>query len=189
MKLNDSLMKSEIMVEIPWIPLNAPIQSSQNERSPELYMAIIKQFRVEINHRYTHRDGKTYCNIFAWDVTRAMSAEIPHWANSAGVPCSPDSEDSNRMNCNAMWRWLHTVGDKYGWHKIDMPNAINSANNGCPTIGIYHNTSGNGHVAILRPYCTLESGPSFAQAGKKCFLNGTINDAFADKRPEFWTNN
>ena len=187
MTFNGSSWEARILIEIPWIPLDAPLKNEQGNRSPERYFAIINQFMVESNPRYKPRDGKTYCNIFVWDVTCAMNAEIPHWVNSTGVPCQPNSEGSHRVNCNEMFKWLHAVGENYGWQNVDILKATESATKGLPTIAIHRNTSGNGHVAMLMPYCTIDSGLMFSQAGRRCFANGSFEDSFAGKSVEFWT--
>lgn len=62
-------------------PVDPPVTSTLEDRHPLLYSAIINQFGVETNPRYRPRNNNTYCNIFVWDVSSAMGAEIPHWIN------------------------------------------------------------------------------------------------------------
>ena len=64
-----------------WKPSFASITSSAGSRSAAQYRKVIDQFNVESNKRYTPGEN-TYCNIFIWDVTRAMNAEIPHYINA-----------------------------------------------------------------------------------------------------------
>ncbi|NPV90054.1 MAG: hypothetical protein HPY50_04670 [Firmicutes bacterium] len=63
-------------------PLQPKFTSDENLRSPYAYDMIIDQFKVADNPRYKRRNGNTYCNIFAWDVTNAMGAEIPYWVDA-----------------------------------------------------------------------------------------------------------
>ena len=60
----------------PWLPVDASRRGNSHQRTPSIYEGIIEQFDVEKNARY--RKGQqgleeTYCNIFVWDVTRAMA--------------------------------------------------------------------------------------------------------------------
>ena len=61
------------------VPTTPPVQSDASNRSVAIYNNVINQFAVGVNPRYQPSTNATYCNIFAWDVTRAMNAEIPHW--------------------------------------------------------------------------------------------------------------
>jgi hypothetical protein len=157
------------------------------ERNALIYIAILEQFDVERNPRYMPRDGKTYCNIFVWDVTSAMNSAIPHWVNSAGIPTTHDDPDGRRQSCNAMHDWLHSIGIQYGWRQTDLTNAQISAGKGHPTIAIFKNPAGNGHIVMIRPDATEDTGPLCAQAGKVCFLRGQLRDAFGDYTPEYWS--
>jgi len=171
---------------IPWIRLDAPILNSASDRSPERYNAVIDQFDVETNPRYVPRDDKTYCNIFVWDVTRAMEAEIPHWTNASGEPVSHETKDAIRMNCNAMCNWLHSLGLKYGWHKVQISQAVQAAAQGHPSIAIFCNPDGNGHVAMILPDQPTKDGHLCAQAGKQCLRRVPLSAAFGSNKPEFW---
>jgi hypothetical protein len=171
---------------IPWITIDAPIYNESGNRSVEHYNLVIDQFDVESNPRYIPREGKTYCNIFVWDVTRAMRAEIPHWTNTLGEPVSHDFYGAIRKSCNSMYYWLYSLGSKYGWYKADISRAIIFASQGKPSIAIYHNPHGNGHIAIILPDQPTDDGPFCAQAGKQCYRRIHLKIAFGDKTPEFW---
>src|SRR5579864_7441499 len=110
-------MLKETFVEVPWQPIVAPVRSSSAQRSPAAYVDVIAQFEVELNPRYRPREGKTYCNIFAWDVTSAMDAEIPHWTTPDGRAAGPGQPGAVRMNCNAMHDWLRVHGGRNGWKR------------------------------------------------------------------------
>jgi len=177
---------SPIRTSIPWIRIDPPIRSKVGHRSATLYRKIIEQFDVEHNPRYTPRDGKTYCNIFAWDVTSAMSAELPHWVTSLGEPADPEADGAQRLSCNAMHEWLQTRGKDYGWYQTDLTEAVHRASLGYPTVAIFSNPSGNGHIVVLRPDSAV-SEPSCAQAGEESFSRGFLSNSFGDKIPTFWS--
>ena len=89
-----------IMPVEQWRPVTPAITSSFNSRSPELYRAVIDQFQVETAERYRpFRNGNTYCNIYVWDVTRAMGAEIPLYTDpETGQPrYYPDTKGAKSM--------------------------------------------------------------------------------------------
>ena len=99
-----------------WLPVNPAVTSSPDNRTPESYSQVVDQFDVENSKRYDQQqDGKiTWCNIFAWDVTSAMGAEIPHWVYSDGRPAEPCAIGSHEMNANEVAKWLKEKGEKYG---------------------------------------------------------------------------
>src|SRR5437016_3818100 len=61
-----------------------PLTNLAGQRDPAIYSQLINQFAVGFNPRYLPVHGNTYCNIFAWAVSRAMGAELPHWVDSSG---------------------------------------------------------------------------------------------------------
>lgn len=185
--MNSPTPSNDVMQEIPWLPLSPPLRSEPGHRNADIYRAILEQFDVEHNPRYVPRDEKTYCNIFVWDVTRAMGAELPHWVNSGGTPTRHDDPDGRRLNCNAMHEWLQSFGPQYGWRHTDLTGALTSAAQGRPTIAIHKNPDGNGHIVMIRPDGTGFAGPLCAQAGKLCLQRGRLAEAFGDQVPEYWS--
>lgn len=175
-----------VITYIPWIRVTPWVVSDKTDRSPARYAAVVAQFAVETNPRYAPRDGKTYCNIFAWDVTRAMGSEIPHWADSAGRPAAPMTFGAHRLNCTAMWRWLHEHGVEHEWREVTAVAARRAANRGEPAIAIWPNAAGNGHVVMVVPQMPGDDEPMCAQAGQTRFTRGTVAAAFGSNRPEFW---
>lgn len=170
-----------LLNRIPSIALNARITSATGQRSPALYDAVLDQFEVETNPRYAPRHGKTYCNIFIWDVTRAMGAEVPFWTKD-GEPASRVVGGSRMMNTNAMAHWLETKGLERGWRRTTESRAIAAARRGEPALAIRINPAGHGHVAMVRPSRALV----LAQAGSRCFARGSKTDSFGAGRPSFW---
>lgn len=151
----------------PWLPVLARYRSSGGSRSPERYDTIIDQFAVEANQRYRRNAqgrGETYCNIFVWDVTRAMGAEIPHWVTDGGEPMSPTH--GLETNTNAAIGWLHAHGRRHGWREMRMDEAQAHANRGAPAVAVWRNDPGIGHMAIVRPGAATEDGPPLADAGE-----------------------
>jgi hypothetical protein len=157
----------------PWLPADAPQKSTPSERNSARYEAVIDQFEVEKNPRY-RRDqqgkGETYCNIFIWDVTRAMGAEIPHWVdqeNNATV-----LGRGIELDVNGAIQWLQT---QESWKNVDPKSAQDLANQGFPVVATWLNPGGVGHIAVVRPgqYSSNE-GPAIAQAGGTNFNHGTV---------------
>lgn len=175
-------LTNNVFTRIPWVPTRAPIQNSAVDRSSRAYDLVIDQFKVETNPRYAPRDGKTYCNIFAWDVTRAMGAEIPHWTTSEGAIASPATPGARRMNVNAMAQWLSDLGANHGWQRSDQAAALENAQLGRPTIALFANPTDHGHIAVLRP----AELTTLAQAGAWRFSRGSLSDSFGSREPDFW---
>jgi len=134
-----------------WKPAVPAITSSPASRSPELYRAVIEQFQVGTAERYRpFRNGSTYCNIYVWDVTRAMGAEIPLYTDpSTGEPrYYPDTKGARSMGATAMDQWLSAHGREYGWREVDAETAQMYANSGTPAV----TTAGSmGHVQVVCP--------------------------------------
>ena len=153
-----------------WKPTTPVITSSEGDRSASLYRAVIDQFSVETAERYRpFRDGYTYCNIFMWDVTSAMGAEIPHYTNpQTGEPMYyPDIKGANQMGAIATDEWLKKYGPEYGWRQVDAETAQRYANEGKPAV----TTAGSlGHVQIVCPSRDGDFDPvrgvTIAQAGR-----------------------
>jgi len=148
-----------------WIPVDAPKQNGEGNRSAETYNQVIDQFDVENNPRYAQRDGNTYCNIFAWDVTRAMGAEIPHYR-----------ADGSEMNANGVADWLRDQGGEYGWHPVSQQEAQEMANQGKPVVVSWKNEGSIGHIGVVRPGEMGENGPNLAQAGSTNTNNAHVRD-------------
>ena len=151
-----------------WKPAIPAITSVAGFRNPERYRAVIDQFRVESAKRY-EVDEYTYCNIFLWDVTSAMGAEIPHYVDAAtGNPrYYPDIKGATSMGAIATDKWLRDYGPQYGWYEVDAETAQRWANSGKPAV----TTAGSqGHVQIVCPSrdggYDPARGVTVAQAGR-----------------------
>ncbi len=169
-----------------WIPVDAPVSSDTTNRSVERYNDVLNQFAVGVNPRYARREGNTYCNIFAWDATRAMGAEIPHWADSEGnaVGVGKGSE----LNANGVNDWLNNHGSTNGWRLATAEEAQTNANQGRPAVVSWKNSGGIGHIGMVRPGEVTEEGPALAQAGGRNFNEGHVQNGFgsATSESEYW---
>lgn len=164
----------------PWIPVNPTTTNEVGNRNANAYNAVLNQFNVGENARYAQNQqgkGETYCNIFTWDVTRAMGVEIPHWVdvNGNGVPVG--SRVGRELSANGQIRWLEQHGPSRGWRTVSAAEAQSMANGGHPTIASWYNPRGIGHVGMVRPGENL----ALAQAGARNFNDGTIADGFGNR--------
>lgn len=178
---------NDISIHIPWVAVDPPLLSDSSFRSPDCYRAVVDQFSVATNARYAPREGKTYCNIFVWDVTRAMGAELPHWVDNDGHPAPAASPHAHRVSCNGLHKLLLRHGLAWGWSRVSEAEAEAAANVGHPTIAIRSNPEGNGHVAVVLPTDPADSGIVVAQAGSIRFGRGSRTEAFGNTAPEYWT--
>lgn len=155
----------------PSKPADPAVTSNVNNRSAALYSNVINQFNVETNERY-QPDGGTYCNIFVWDVTGAMGAEIPHYYDAkTGEPMSYGDEGANQMNANGMYKWLHQFGSQYGWQEVTPEQAQQFANEGHPVVTALYRDGQHGHVQVVCPSedgtYDAKRGVTIAQAGRR----------------------
>ncbi len=166
------------------------IISNAGNRSADTYRKVIDQFDVENNPRYAPRDGSTYCNIFQWDVTKAMGAEIPHYTNAVtGEPTTTDDPDVRHMNANRISNWLNTYGEKYGWYEVSAEQAQRLANQGHPAVTIWKNNSGgHGHCQVVCPLADgnydPQKGVAIAQAGRRLMNYSYITNVYSSTLPE-----
>jgi peptidoglycan hydrolase-like protein with peptidoglycan-binding domain len=171
---------------------NPPLRGDPKNRNADTYNQVINQFAVGNNPRYTPRDSNgdgtrdTFCNIFLWDVTRAMGAEIPHWVDGNGNSVAPGK--GREMNANSTVDWMHQHGAENGWRKATPEEAQKMANQGHPSVALWKNPGGIGHVAVVRPGEVTAQGPASAQAGGKNFNSKHIKDGFGNAKPEYWVN-
>jgi monofunctional biosynthetic peptidoglycan transglycosylase len=167
----------------PWRAYAAPIQSSPGQRDRFLYDSVINQFRVSTNPRYRQDlqgRGETYCNIFVWDVTKAMGVEIPHWVDGEGNRM--DDGEGSELDANGLIRWLESTGDRSGWEAVDAGRAQALANQGFPVVATWKNPGGIGHLAVVRPGDHSETeGPNIAQSGSVNFNKGTVEQGFRER--------
>ncbi|HCF59795.1 MAG TPA: hypothetical protein DFS52_17590, partial [Myxococcales bacterium] len=167
-----------------WNPVNAPIQGVSGNRSVTRYNDVINQFAVGVNPRYAPRGGNTYCNIFVWDVTRAMGAEIPHWVDGNGNRVGVGK--GRELSANGVCSWLSNHGARHGWRKVSAAEAQAAANQGKPVVSSWLNQGGIGHVGIVRPGEITSRGPAAAQAGGTNFNRGHVADGYGSRPVSYW---
>lgn len=172
-----------------WLVANPPLTNHIGERSAPNYRAVIDQFNVEGNERYrVNKNGKgdTYCNIFAWDVTRAMGAEVPHFITANGVPTEAAGAGIRELDANGVNDWLNTYGAQYGWRKASPEEAQQYANQGMPAVTSWKNSSGHGHLQVVSPSRNgaydPQKGVTIAQAGRQLINDGYASDAYLDNK-------
>jgi hypothetical protein len=165
-------------------PVNAPVRGDPRARNRATYNKVIDQFAVEINPRYASYNGETYCNVFVWDVTRAMGAEIPHIVVENGEP---------EFGCQSMWlgangmnQWLNECGPRHSWHERSIEEIQSLANLGHPAVATIY-CEPVGHIGVVRPGEML-NGPTLAQAGTYNFNYAHIYDCFPVKGTQFFAN-
>lgn len=166
----------------PWLAW--PETHVYSERVPENLHKAIEQFDVEHNIRYRPWLGRTYCNIFVWDVTCALACEIPHWVTKDGLHAPPLGVGARELNANATYQWLSIHGGEHGWQRVaSQDEAEMRADLGYPTVPVWYNSEGgSGHIALLLPHGRI------AQAGRR---NGImlLEQGFGAHTPDFYTHN
>jgi len=169
----------------PWLLVTPAITSNPGNRSRDLLERVIRQFRVATNPRYRQNQqgrGETYCNIFVWDVTRALGCEVPHWVDAGGQPVAPGQ--GRELDANGVCRWLRDHGPRHGWKPVSDWLALLEANAGRPALAVWENPGGIGHVAVVRPGTRdAARGVPIAQAGAINFDDGYLKDGFGSAEP------
>jgi hypothetical protein len=176
----------------PWNASSPALTSDTSHRSAALYSEVIGQLSVETNPRYAvNQQGKndTYCNIFVWDVTRAMGAEIPHYYNAeTGEPMARGDSGVTHMTANRMDTWLHTHGEDYGWHEVSAQEAQALANQGHPVVTSLYREGRHGHVQVVCPSkdgeYSPEKGVTIAQAGRNLTSYTYISNIYSASLPK-----
>lgn len=174
----------------PWMFYPLTVTSKPGMRSREKYLEVVAALDPVNNPRYIARDlnadgtQETFCNIFVWDCTRAMSAEIPHWVDQNGAPAKV-GPPNKELDANAVAKWLETRGKLYGWREVIETSARGAAQSGCPVVAAWWNHSGIGHVAMIVPSPT--PGVTYiAQAGAKNYLSAPLAKGFGRIVPKFF---
>ncbi len=162
-------------------PLSPSYENTSSERKPEALDAVLNQFSVESSKRYEPTLFNTYCNIFAWDATSAMNAEIPHWINwktmmpyayDTKLSYSENAKLASEVNVNTLFDWMEGHAGMIGYREVSDAEARAAANQGKPAVGIWQNpkSGSSGHIVVLRPYDPSRGGDPekiyVAQAGR-----------------------
>lgn len=165
-----------------------PLVNAATNRSAAVLEQVISQFAVGHNPRFLPGGGYTYCNIFVWDVTRALACPVPHWITASGAIAAPFASGAYEVNINGGCDWMAKYGIRdHGWRRIDAATAQQYANAGQVAVALWKNPSGgHGHTAMVRPGALTARGPATAQAGSTNFNDGHLADGFGNLRPIFY---
>lgn len=165
-----------------------PVTSTAANRSQALYDQVIDQLAVGHNPRYLPGGGCTYCNVFVWDVTRAMDCPIPHWILPDGSIAAPGQPGAAEITINGGAAWMLRYGvPDHGWQPADAATAQQFANAGKPAVAIWANpTGGHGHTVAVRAGEITDRGPAIAQAGSVNFNYGHLADGYGSIQPCFY---
>ncbi len=165
--------------------INTGLRNAQN------YNKIIDQFNVETNKRYKISGKSTWCNIYAWDVMRAMNVPFSHWVyNGKPLTYNEARKTKGAYECNVSehLRWLKNYGSKYKWRKISAAEAQKRANQGYPTIVL---DIGGEHIAVVRPETSKwkykNNNPVISQAGLCNVKYGNAKTYFGARTLVYWT--
>ncbi len=123
--------------------------------------AVIEVLDVENNDKYKPGKGKTFCNVYAYDVVTALGGYLPRvWWNAAalakiqnGEPVTAVYGDTvHEMTANMINDWIREYGDDFGWRaESNMETAQSEANSGKIAIILASNVvaTKSGHVAVI----------------------------------------
>ena len=162
-----------------WLPVIPEITSDPSNRDPDLYLQCCRQFPVETHPRYVmgHTGhNETYCNIYVADCTLALGAGIPHWINPKdGTPLAVGR--GTETSANGVCEWLKNFGPNFGWTEVGVDEAFTSVVAGKPTVIVWENPGGIGHVAMMLPTSRVFP-PHSAQAGAINFFDEDYRKGF-----------
>jgi len=130
-------------------------------RTGASYKQTIDSFKVETNSKYLKSGSTMYCNVFAQDVMKELSASLP------------------TGNCNSILTSL-TSGFSKWTNTTSYATAQSKANSGKPTVAITHD-----HIAVVRPHDTAPTAIGqvrITQAGGTNYNNTTLSWGWASNR-------
>jgi hypothetical protein len=115
--------------------------------------------------RYKPGGGKTFCNIYAYDLAYLMGNKINRyyiprvwWTDAAitairnGVPQAPSAATTLReMTANDLHDWFEAFGGNFGWVRENDPDALQASVNNSGDIGVMvgKKAVGHGHITIV----------------------------------------
>lgn len=119
---------------------------------PQVLLNIVDWLDVENSLRY-RPDGRTWCNIYAYDFCTFAGAYLPHvwWKNETKMPtpqqiANPQMEkDITEYNANSLFNWYKKHSSNFGWTPLrkskDFTEMQNLANEGHVVVGTFWNPS------------------------------------------------
>ena len=159
-----------------WKAIMAPIQSVLGRRSSVAYLNCIEQFAAGHNPRYRPGAGAaSRMHVFVWDVSRAMSCEVPHFV--AG----------RELSLVQTVDWLRFEGHTRGWKKANAADAAAAADQGFMTLVIPRDPKRKA-IAVVRPGGVDARGqPKVACTHPEVGNQMSTQDAMACSQFEFYT--
>lgn len=127
----------------------------------------------ESSPRYQPQLGVTACNIFLWDVTTVLGAEVPHWVGR------------KETRANDLVEAMTEPGGRWGYAETSPDAAQRAANAGRPVVVGWRNDAGPGHVALLLPGHAV-GAMRVAQAGRVCASSMALVEAFGLRPVHFF---
>jgi hypothetical protein len=124
---------------------------------------LIDWLQVDQSRRYRPGGGKTYCNIYAYDVAYASGVYLPRvwWTDKAiaaleaGQSVAAQYDATVReMNANAIHNWLIDYGARFGWKRtLSLTDLQDCANRGgiATICGRRKDLARSGHIVIIAP--------------------------------------
>jgi hypothetical protein len=136
-------------------------------RARQRILDVVAELAPETNPRYVRRDvtgdgiPETWCNLFVREFLALLEVVTP------------------ALLANDLFEWLGAPAGKIaGWVKVDGAEAQKRADLGFPTIGVWSNTTGHGHVVAIVPAVPPTTPGIFsAQAGFKNWSHAPIERA------------
>lgn len=175
------------------MPVTPSFISRAGERDTATLDAVLNQFKVETALRYHPLLNRTFCNIFAWDATSAMNAEIPHWIDKRtqmpytydpALTYNENARLANEVRVNTLYDWMQSHSSAIGYREVAEEEARRAANSGKPAVGIWKNPDPkrSGHIVVLRPFDPDKGGDPnrtfIAQAGSNTHNYASIDKVF-----------
>lgn len=159
----------------PWRPIELPV-SDMLLSEDDVVERILDLAHVEEAPRYAPKNHLTFCNILAWDVSRAFRKEVPHWYDPA-TGNSVFVGKGEEMSANGMQDWLLRFGIERGWGvSSERKDALKWAQAKYLVLALWKNKTGHsGHVAIVLP------DGNAAQAGASCHRRASLETCFPGK--------
>lgn len=179
------------------IPTVAQYTNTADQRGVDAINTVLNQFKVQTTTRYQPVPNKTFCNIFAWDATSAMNAEIPHWIDrktnmpytyNIHLSYAENAKLATETNVNRLYDWMQTNGNAIGYREVSEEEARKAANMGKPAVALWKNPAvgHSGHIVVLRPYDAAKGGDPngtyIAQAGSHTYNYINIEKVFGSSK-------
>lgn len=132
--------------------------------TPDSIHSIIRWLNVTGSNRYQPGQGKTYCNIYAYDYATKLGAYLPRvwWMNKDLIdqakgpnpPAVKYGETVRELNANELYTWFMQYSDKFGWKPAtNFTHAQAAANLGKCVIMVAANLNPavSGHIVAIVP--------------------------------------